>query len=44
MATALELNMATGLRTDLEANRNRSLLGGAQSKQNSTNNRRIILC
>ena len=28
MTTTMELNMATGLRAELDANRNRSLFGG----------------
>ena len=35
MATLMELNMAAGLRTELEANKNRSLIGGAQIALNS---------
>ena len=35
MTTTMELNMATGLRAELDANRNRSLFGGAQIAINS---------
>ena len=35
MTTAMELNIATGLRAELEANRNKSLLNGAQIAINS---------
>ena len=35
MTTTMELNMVTGLRAELDANRNRSLFGGAQMAINS---------